>query len=204
MKQKPVILIFNKFYLPGYQAGGPIRTIVNMVDRLGENFEFRVVTSDRDLADRNPYPDLTGETWETVGKARVHYVAHDKANIGNLAGLINDTQPALIYLNSFFDPWFTQKVLIALRLGKIRQVPIILAPRGEFSPGALAIKRLKKKVYIKAAKLAGIYKGITWQASSEIERGDIERSLGRLVITPGLVMAQNLAPPVETAVSLRT
>ncbi len=48
------ILAFIGHYLPGYKAGGPIRTLENMVDALGDEFEFRIVTSDRDLGDGDP------------------------------------------------------------------------------------------------------------------------------------------------------
>lgn len=201
-RKKPVILSFNKYYLPGYRAGGPIRTIANMVDRLGDEFDFRVVTSDRDVADREPYPGLTGAPWQVVGNAHVHYLSARQATAEYLAALINRARPSLIYLNSFFDPLFTQKVLIARRLGKIGSIPIVLAPRGEFSLGALGLKSLKKNLYIKAAKLSGLYKGITWQASSEIEQANIERVLGKVAVASRIRVAPDLAPvPIETEVS---
>lgn len=35
------ILTLADYYLPGYKAGGPIRTLANMVDMLGDEFKFR-------------------------------------------------------------------------------------------------------------------------------------------------------------------
>ena len=46
---RPIILSFAGHYLPGYKAGGPIRSIANMVDQLGDEFDFRIVAGDRDL-----------------------------------------------------------------------------------------------------------------------------------------------------------
>jgi len=65
---KPVILTFVGCYLPGYRGGGPIRTIANMVDRLGDEFEFRIITMDRDLGDVKPYENVKVDSWNAVGK----------------------------------------------------------------------------------------------------------------------------------------
>src|SRR4051812_11201747 len=45
---KPCILTFSRFYLPGFRAGGPIRSISRLVECLGDEFQFRIVTADRD------------------------------------------------------------------------------------------------------------------------------------------------------------
>ena len=34
------ILIFADYYLPGFKAGGPIKTLSNLVDQLGDEFHF--------------------------------------------------------------------------------------------------------------------------------------------------------------------
>jgi hypothetical protein len=38
MNIKLKIMTFVGSYLPGYKAGGPIRTLANIVDRLGDEF----------------------------------------------------------------------------------------------------------------------------------------------------------------------
>jgi hypothetical protein len=50
---KPTILILNEYYLPGYKAGGPIRSISNLVSWLGDDFNFKIITTDRDYLDSN-------------------------------------------------------------------------------------------------------------------------------------------------------
>jgi len=52
------ILTSVGYYLPGYKAGGPIRTLANMVDKLGDDFQFKIVTADRDFDDMKPYPEI--------------------------------------------------------------------------------------------------------------------------------------------------
>ena len=46
--EKPLILVICDYYLPGFESGGAMRTIVNMVDRLADEFRFRIVTRDHD------------------------------------------------------------------------------------------------------------------------------------------------------------
>lgn len=177
-KDRPIILAFIHYYLPGYKSGGPIRTIANMVEALGDSFDFRIVTSDRDATDTEPYPGMANGVWKTVGKAQVLYLSPQEKSLGHIARVLRDTQHDVLYLNSFFDPDFTLKPLLARRLGLAPKTPCILAPRGEFSDGALEIKAAKKKVFLPAARMAGLYRNLTWQASSVHEEADIRRKLG--------------------------
>lgn len=187
------ILVFNGYYIPGYKAGGPIRTLANMVERLGEFFSFKVVTRDRDSGDREPYAGISKSSWNKVGQAHVRYVDLTYSSFSELQQIIQESNPDIIYLNSFFDSTFTQKVLLLRKLGRLPNVPIILAPRGEFSEGALAIKKNKKKAYIFLARLTGFYKNITWHASSVLEKKDIQKVFHG-VQHKNIHIALNLAP----------
>ena len=62
-------------YLPGYKAGGLVLSIANLIDCLGDEYEFSVLTFCCDLNEMVPYPDIAVEDWNTVGKARVFYTA---------------------------------------------------------------------------------------------------------------------------------
>jgi glycosyltransferase involved in cell wall biosynthesis len=197
---KPVILVFNVFYIPGYKAGGPIRTLVNMVDRLGDEFDFRIVTTDRDFGEECPYTNITYGEWHKVGKAQVRYLSKKERSLVCLKRIIDDIHPDLIYLNSFLSPVFTQKVLILRFLRRLPSIPIILAPRGEFSAGALNLKRFKKWAYIKSVNLTGLCKGVMWQASSESEKSDISRALPK-VPSLSIFVAMNLAPAFSEPVT---
>lgn len=190
------ILVFTRFYLPGYRAGGPIRTLINMVDRLSDDFSFHIVTQDRDAGEREPYPEVVRDGWVAVGRAKVLYLDPAGVSLRRLIDLVAATSPDAIYLNSFFDPTFTQRILWARRLGRLGKTPVVLAPRGEFSAGALQLKKTKKLVFLRLSALAGLYRGLTWQASSELERADIQCHL-RFVRTADIRIAMNLAPLEE-------
>jgi hypothetical protein len=165
------VLVFNKFYLPGYKAGGPIRTLANMAERMGDDFDFRIITQDRDAGERHPYCNINESSWYEVGKAKVSYMNPASLSVGRLIKLVYEVNPDIIYLNSFFDKIFTQRILWGRRFGYLRNIPIILAPRGEFSPGAIALKHGKKELYIHFSRLFGLYRNLIWQASSSYELG---------------------------------
>lgn len=180
---KPVVATFLSHYAPGYKAGGPLQSVVNLVDRLGDEFDFRIVTSDRDLGDDQAYPDVPVDRWTEVGKAEVRYLP-PRPSLRDIAAILVPIPYDLLYLNSFFDPRFTNAPLLLRRLGKLgARRPAILAPRGEFSEGALRLKRAKKCAFMVAGRVGDLHQGLTWQASTEHEAADIRRAMGDVDIT---------------------
>ncbi|MHB8058195.1 MAG: glycosyltransferase family 4 protein [Desulfuromonadaceae bacterium] len=202
---KPVILVFLGFYLPGYKAGGPLRTIANMVDHLIDDFEFWVVTRDRDLGDTSHYADIKPNQWLRVGATMVYYLSPGNCTVRKMAHLIAGTKYDALYLNSFFEPVFTIKPLLARKFGWLPNKPVIIAPRGEFSTGAIKLKYLKKIIYTQIAKLFQLYENVIWQASSEHEAQDIVRALN--VSTAAIHIALDLpacACPVPIELSVQS
>jgi glycosyltransferase involved in cell wall biosynthesis len=173
-RRKRKILVSSGAYLPGFRGGGPIRSVANMVETLGNELDFKIITSDRDLGSRKAYAGIRKNQWQRVGKAEVFYISPDKIRGLFCYHLINSTCHDMVYLNSFFSPGFTILPLILRRLGLIGQKPTVVAPRGEFSRGALEIKSSKKKLYLYLAKLIGLYRNIVWHASSRAEELDIK------------------------------
>jgi glycosyltransferase involved in cell wall biosynthesis len=189
VKNKPKILIFCDFYLPGYKSGGGMRTLVNMVDRLGEKFDFRIVTRDHDgKTDKTPYRNVRINDWNEVGKAKVFYLSKDNIKLNSVKKLIEETQPKTIYVNSFFST-MTVFVMILKKLGRIPDQKIIVAPEGELAPGALSLKRNKKQLYLKAAQSLGLYKNIIWKATADFEKEEIKKingKNGKIFIAPNM------------------
>lgn len=173
--RKPTVVVFLAHYLPGYRFGGPLQSVVNLVAALGAEFRFRIVTSDRDLGDTAPYPTVPAKRWQTMGQAEALYLPPSDLSWQSLAQVLRETPHDLIYLNSFFDPRFATLPLLSERLGLTPRHPVILAPRGEFSPGALALKAGKKRLFMSMGRVTGLYQRVLWQASSEHEQADILR-----------------------------
>lgn len=196
-QSRPTILCFVAYYLPGYRSGGPVRTIANFVDHLGDEFDVRIVTRDRDALDTEPYPSVEIDAWNTVGKAQVFYASKKTVNLRGVAKLIRETPHDVLYLNSFFAFGFTTLPLLARRLGWAPKTPCVIAPRGEFSQGAIALKTRKKRHYMRITGMMGLHTGLHWQASSEFEASDIQRELGDLAAE--VSVAPDLPPTIEAA-----
>lgn len=185
---RPVILAFAHYYLPGYKAGGPVRSIGNLVAQLGDEFEFHVVTSDRDLGDAVPYSNVESDVWVKVGKARVMYLSPREQGFRGIGRLMRETPHDAVYLNSFFDPVFSAVPLLLRRFGLAPPKPYLVAPRGECSPGALALKAWKKRLYLRGVRAGGLFRNVGWQASSDYEAAEIVRAFGvdpnRICVAP--------------------
>ncbi len=146
-----------------------MRTIVNTVDHLCDEFEFKIVTRDRDVGENKPYPDIKINQWQQVGNAMVYYLPPPSSTIKDILSLIVGTPHDVLYLNSFFD-LFTIKALLNRKLRRATFKPVIVAPWGEFAWASLKQKYPKKFVFIQVARLVGLYKNVTWRASSEFEK----------------------------------
>ena len=169
---KPTILIFTLFYYPGYKAGGPIKSIHQITKSLSDKFEFKIITSDRDAGDTQAYKNVTINKWTNFGNISIFYYKQSN-NFLYLVKILKNIEFNAIYLNSLMDQKFTIKILLLTYFGIIKRKPILLAPRGECSLGALSIKTFRKISYISLFQIFGLFKNLKWQASSQFEKHDI-------------------------------
>lgn len=172
MAERKKILVFIDWFLPGYKAGGPIRSCANLIDHLWEKFEFFVVTRNTDYFDPTPYPGIETGKWLSIeDKYKVMYLSEDRIKADLFSTLLDSENWDAVYLNSFFSPSFA---ILPLRLLKKRPgLKVILAPRGMLAPGALSVKKWKKKAYMWMAHLAGYYDRLIFQATSDEESAHI-------------------------------
>jgi glycosyltransferase involved in cell wall biosynthesis len=172
------VLIIAGYYIPGVKAGGPIQSIKNLVDNLSDKIEFYIVAADRDLGDDHPFSKITTDKWIQNGNAKVIYTDPSSLTIGKFANIINSIDYDVMYLNSFFSFRFSILPIYLIKIKKIKHKPIVLAPRGQFSPGALKFKNIKKRLFIKIVKVFGLYRNITWHATANSEKKYIEEIFG--------------------------
>ncbi|XOB91177.1 glycosyltransferase family 4 protein [Pseudomonadota bacterium 24LQ007] len=181
LSEQPLqVLTFAGVFLPGYKGGGPIKTIKNLFEQAGKDISFKLVTSDRDLGDAKPYTSVACGEWNQVGNASVFYAQPGKQGYKQIAGILREKNYDVVYLNSFFSPRFS---FFPLLLAKALRQKVVLAPRGEFSEGALSLKSTKKRIFITVSKLLGFHRGTVFQVSSNYEAEDIRQALGPNVDT---------------------
>jgi glycosyltransferase involved in cell wall biosynthesis len=199
---KPRILVFADWYLPGSKGGGSVSAISHLIELLGDEYQFYVFTRNRDNTEKRPYAEIEFDQWVPKGKAKVCYAA--KLSIRHILRRIREIDPQIIYLNSFFSP-LTMKTLALRKCGLLPRSAVVLAPRGEFSPGALKLSFFRKWLYRKLAFPLGLYRNLLWQASSELEEEHIRHSSGRIgiggaarvLISPDVPSANFKSPPLS-------
>lgn len=168
------VLCVVDYYLPGFKGGGPLRTIANMRPLLAGEVELAVFTRDRDLGSEMPYDDFPADCWIQTATGPVYYASPDMFGVPGLQQALEGRTFDLLYLNSFFGPRSSIRPYLWSRRAR-PDMPILLAPRGEFSPGALALKRAKKRAYLTLARALGHYRDVQWHASTKSEKDDILR-----------------------------
>ena len=169
------ILILMGRYLPGHKDGGPLRTIVNLTEALGDEYEFYIACLDRDNGDTEAYPNIQRHKWNKVGKAKVWYVPPKGFTNKVILNLAKDKD--FVYLCSFFEDYGYKTLLLKKR--KKINCPVALASMGVFSREALSQKKLKKKIFITGCKAICLLKNITWSVTSELEAEDVKRVIGK-------------------------
>lgn len=166
---KPTVLILTPYFLPGFKGGGPIKSIASIVSSLSEHYQFKILCYNFDL-DGSLYRDIKENEWlEYSENVQVFYSSKEKYH-RNLNFILKHVDYKVCYLNSFFSLQFSLYPLLKIPAHK----QIILAPRGEFSPGALSIKALKKKIFLSLLRFFPFFNKISrWHATSELEKDDI-------------------------------
>ena len=172
------ILAVVEWYPPAYKAGGPIRSVHNLMQmlRAQTDHHLEVVCGDRDFGSASPLEGIEPDVPHMREGIQVTYrssVTHAWW-LEKLRGTPDKPAPDVVYLNSLFSVQFALHPLRAARTLGIR---VVLAPRGMLGAGALAIKPVKKKVFMTAARLFGLFQGVRWHASTEVERAEIHTHL---------------------------
>ncbi|WCN83511.1 glycosyltransferase family 4 protein [Micromonospora sp. LH3U1] len=162
-----------RVFEPGFRGGGPIRSLRFILDTLPDDLDVTLITADRDLSSPAPYPELSGRLVRRDDRSAVFYLGLSALRHWvRLVRHIRSRPVDLIYVNSLWSLFSVLPILaVALRLVRVRA--IMLAPRGELSPGALAIKSRKKRLFL--AVWAPLLRrlDVRWQACSWLEENQI-------------------------------
>jgi glycosyltransferase involved in cell wall biosynthesis len=203
------VLAVVDYYLPGYKGGGPAVSVSRLIQGLSSEVEFAVFTRNHDLGEAQPYADVPAGTWFAKEGVRYYYAKPNELGLFGMLHAIRSAKPDVVYLNSYFSK--LTRVALTLRwLGLTGKTSCIVAPRGEFSPGALALKAGKKRAYLAAARAIGFHRGVTWQVSSEHEERDTLAAAGvclkRFIKAPDValtVIGPEVVKPTKVSGSAR-
>tara|TARA_Y100000768_G_C23952777_1_gene671109 strand:- start:172 stop:1329 length:1158 start_codon:yes stop_codon:yes gene_type:complete len=176
LNKRKNILVFIDWFLPGYKAGGPIRSMVNMIELLKDEFNFYVVTSDTDYTETQPYPGIEPNKWVKLEEyLEVCYLSQDRTSRSTVLKILKETDYDVVYINGLFSTYFS---IMPLWCFSSKSRKIIVNPRGMAAPSAIGNKAIRKRFYLKLACMFGKYKNVLFHTSSPIESNQVKCIVG--------------------------
>ncbi len=187
-KQKKLLILTDWFW-PGYKAGGPIQSCVNLCKSLSNRFDIYVLTTDTDHATDEPYSGIATGRWILNNDMQVHvcYLKKRELSAEKIKHYSKDCNADTVYLNHLFSPLFVVYPIWLFITGQLKG-KLVVCPRGALYDSALSVKKYKKAPLLFLYKLLGIHKKIVFHATNNREQAAIEKFF------PGskIVVADNL------------
>lgn len=174
--RKTQVLAFIDWYKPYFKAGGPVRSMVNLVEQLDQEVQFHIVTGDRDYTATTNEAGVPTDRWITADAGeQVYHASPGGRSIAVWRKLIGEGGWDVVYINGLYSPWSTIVPLWILRGGSVRR---IVAVRGMLAKGPMRQSGLKKRLFLALMKALGCFKGVEFQATNAEEVADIKRWIG--------------------------
>ena len=89
--------------MPGYLAGGPVQSINTLTKHLANDFNFKIISTDKDFKTSKPYDNIKSDEWNIFDKREVFYISQKNLNKKYILHLISSTHHDVIYLNSLYS-----------------------------------------------------------------------------------------------------
>lgn len=153
-----------------------MRSIANLVSALPE-IDFYIITRNTDYCSTAPYAGIPSNTWVQQGaNVWVYYFSEDQLTKGKMNEVIQGTNAGSLYVSGIYSRAFSQW---PVSIGKSLGIKTIVAARGMLSPHALAVKPLKKYVFLSFMRWINAYEHVSFHATSDEEAKDIQTVIGK-------------------------
>ena len=103
-------LIFIDWFTPGFKAGGPIKSVSNIINSLHKFFDFYIVTSDRDINETKAFKNVEPNVWIEKKNYNIIYLSPEKTSDW-IKSHLSEKKYKIYYFNSLFSKKFTIKPL---------------------------------------------------------------------------------------------
>ncbi len=167
-----MFFIITEYFYPFSDAGGPLRSIENIIINYREGSNICILTSSSDY---NNKPLPIGYMANTIvsDKYTGHKIAYVSKSFKGLFFLVNTIKKGdFVYINGFFKPSLN---LIPILLSN----NLIICPRGMLQTNLLKQKRLFKLFYLNILMFFFYFKIIQWHATTKQEAFEIIKVFGK-------------------------
>lgn len=169
---KPRILVFIDWYLPGFKAGGPVRSVANLVDRLRDRVDFHIVTRNTDYTETVPYPGIGPDRWTTLpGGEKVWYASAQGTGRKAWNRLLKEEAWDAVYINGMYSWWYS---ILPLWMARRTSAMRVVAVRGMLASGAMQHGAVKKLLFLTMARVLDLYRNVRFQATNAEEARDVK------------------------------
>ncbi len=166
-----MILIITEFFHPFSDAGGPIRSIENILLLFNKNFDITVLTSDIDYKG-NILPKVINSNIlqiEPITGCNTLYISSTLKGLIISFNTIKCTHT--VYVNGLFKP--TLNLVPIIKSNKL-----IVAPRGMLQKPLLKQRWFQKRLYLSLLKFIFFFKNVKWHATTLQEAFEIKNVFG--------------------------
>lgn len=180
-----ILLVYDHF-TPAWKAGGPIRSLEQLIRNLHDSFDFSVLCSAYEYDENEILKNIKADDWISwENNTKIFYKSKQTSNRKYFTDRYEEVAPDIIYINGLFSYHYNIIPLLAAKnySKKNPNVKIILSPRGMLHPGALSQKTLKKRVYLGFMKRTQLHRSIHWHATDEQEATYIKKQFGDVNIS---------------------
>lgn len=164
------LLICIEWFTPGYKAGGPIQSCVNLCLALNKYYDIYVLTTDTDHGEPAPYTNITPNQWQyqhNLG-VTVYYAQKTTVSFKQFTTIVKNVNADYLYLNLLFSPKFALYPLWLKYLGAIKS-DVIICPRGSLYESALSLKWWLKKPLLLLLNVGKLQSKIIFHATNKRE-----------------------------------
>jgi glycosyltransferase involved in cell wall biosynthesis len=168
-----VLYIITEYFHPFSDAGGPIRSIEQILEVLNQNSSIKLMTSANNHQGKKlPISTKVNQFInESITETPIFYSSNSIIGILKLVQLYIKNRQYTFYINGMFIPRLS--ILPALICKNV-----IISPRGMLINETFGSKFLFKKIYLFFFKLV-VSKNVIWHATDAIEVLDTKRFFGQ-------------------------
>ena len=181
------VFISIPWFLPAYKAGGPIQSVANLIRNFPENIQYKVFCSNADL-DGKALGNIQTDQWVSFNDNTDIWYASDNVS-KNITTEAEKLKPDVIFIIGIFS-WHYNLVPLFFCKAPLK----ILSVRGMLHDGALAQKRIKKRLFLSAMRFTGISKKTIFHATDETEAAFVRKAFGEKI---NVIVANNYGRQIK-------
>lgn len=173
---RPRVLMLSPYFPPAEQGGGSVQAVLNLTHHLHDDFEFVIATRNHDLRSSRAFDVAVQHAARQASGLDIHYLSGGPSGAHQLHLLLRQRFD-LIYLHSLMALDLGLWPLLCRRWFGASRCPVLVAPRGELMPGALAQRAKAKRIYLALLRALGLLRDVQFHATGDDEAQAIQLAL---------------------------